>query len=146
MTTPGGRGQRFEWYARVPGSGMGLLGRRRAELLQRRLHYQLERLAEQQGRLKSWLEFLQERFAPDAPPKGDRTAGGGRHESPYSGRMPPHGGSGAVEDQPGRREIGERSTAGDSEETSEEREGLSTGPRGRKRSSPRPPAARRKGR
>src|SRR3954468_4938601 len=120
MTMPRRPGQRFGWRAAGLGPMPGFRGRRLAELQQRRLQFRLDQLAQQQARLTRLMEFLQERAAPEAPADRPRAARGGDRESPFSGRVPPHGGSGGGGQGGGRGSEGARST--ESEETPEESE------------------------
>jgi hypothetical protein len=144
MTMPHRGGRRFGPHAGGLGPRRGLRGRQLADLQQQRLHFWLDRLTEQEGRVRSWLEFLQQDAAPEERVERTRTAGeGGDRPSPYSGRTPPHGGSAGAE-QRGRR----RSAEGDSDSdgTPEEGKGSTTGPGRPERSSPRPPTGRRRAR
>jgi hypothetical protein len=98
----------------------GLAGRRLAEVQERRLHYRLERLAQRQARLTSWLEQLQERTAPEAAPERRRGARGGQKESTFSGRIPPHGESEGGDEESSRQQAGEGGDASEEPEGADE--------------------------
>jgi hypothetical protein len=123
MTMPRRGRQGFAGQAWGLGRAPGFGGRRLAEMHQQRLQHRLERLAQQQARLTAVLEFLQERSTPEAPPERGRTSRSGRRESPFSGRVPPHGEAGAGGESEGGGDERERGPAGgtstDSDETQE---------------------------
>jgi hypothetical protein len=86
MTMPRRVRPGFGGQAWGPGPRRGLRGLRLAEMQRQSVR---SRLAHQ-ARLARMLEVLQAPSASEAPPERRRPSQGGRRESPFSGRIPPH--------------------------------------------------------